>query len=142
MEAGLGRGRGGIRGLLELIRQHREAVEYDLIALGLRLDWLGSERLSWRDLWVVVQQRPTASALSRAIEPDAVTWGLSEQLIAAAVDTLRIANWQRGEAKRSQFPKPISRPGVEPEFEVIGSGAGLPMDEMARRLGWAEVPDE
>lgn len=136
MEAGFGYRRGGIRSLLELIRQHREALEYDLIALGLRLDWLGSSRLSWRDLWVVVRQSPRTSALFRAIHPDAAEWGLTEQLLAAAFDALQVANWQRGRARRHEYPKPLPRPGVEPdERQTFGKG-GIDMDEMARRLGW------
>jgi hypothetical protein len=41
--------------------------------LGLRLDWLGTVRLSWRDLWVIVQQSPRTSALFKARNPDVPT---------------------------------------------------------------------
>jgi len=139
MEGGLRCRRGGIRGLLELIHQHREAIEYDLIALGLRLDWIGSDRLTWRDLWVIVQRSPASSALTRARDPEAAQWDTAAQLLAGIFDTLQVANWQRGPAKRRDFPKPLARPGVEPDTaNLIGSGAGIPMDEMARRLGWTD----
>jgi hypothetical protein len=139
VEVGLRCRRGGIRGLLELIRQHREALEYDLIALGLRLDWLGTRRLTWRDLWVVVSQSPKGSAVHRAQAPGEWEWDLQADLTAGVFDALQIANWQRGRARRSEFPKPLPRPGVEPDSQTIGSGVGIPMDEMAKRLGWTEA---
>lgn len=51
--------------------------------------------------------------------PDEAQWGLTEQLLAAGVDALRVANWQRtGKGKR---PKPIERPGVGPKRKKMGS---------------------
>lgn len=138
MEAGLRRRRGGIRGLLTLLRQHREAVEYDLIALGLRLDWLGTEALSWRDLWVIVRRSKADSAVYRAQHPDEWAWGLPEQLLAATVDTLRAANWQRAGGKPKDFPWPIPRPGVEPDTKTRGREP-IPLDDMAKWLGWDET---
>lgn len=135
MEAGLRCRRGGIRSLLELIRQHQEAVEYDLIGLGLRLDDLGTPALSWRDLWVIARWSPSGSALDRARRPDETWWGLTEQLLASVVDQLRVANWQRTDAKRSTYPWPIPRPGVEPQHKQHGS-TGMPMDQMREWLGW------
>src|SRR5690242_14164709 len=59
-------------GLLDLLDEHGEAVEYDLIDAGLRLRWLGTEALSWRDLLVRVRLSPRGSALYRvtAAHPD------------------------------------------------------------------------
>lgn len=68
------------------------------------------------------------------MHPDAAGWGLSEQLLAAAIDALRAANWQRSGGK-GPYPKPVPRPGVTPVQENYGVGP-LPMDEMARFLGW------
>ena len=56
-------------GLLDLIEEHGEAVEYDLIDAGLRLRWLGTEALSWRDLLVRVRLSPKGSALYRTMHP-------------------------------------------------------------------------
>lgn len=70
------------------------------------------------------------------MNPDAVPWTLDRLLLAEAVDALNVANWQRGSAKRSDFPKPIPRPGVEPESQTFGKGA-IPYDEMAAWLGWS-----
>lgn len=127
---------GGIASLRQLIGQHREALEYDLIALGLRLEWLGSEALSWRDLWVIVRQSPRSSALMRAMHPESAEWGLSEQLQALLFDALQIANWQRAGGKRGDLPAPLPRPGVEPRERVTKPARSLSMDEMAKRLGW------
>lgn len=118
---------GGILGLDQLLDEHGEAVEYDLIALGLRLDDLGSERLTWRDLWVIVQHAPRESALARAVGGDDVVWGLTDHLLATTIDVLNIANWQRENQGRkkgqtpTRKPKRMPRPGVEDETKSIGS---------------------
>ena len=129
---------GGTRSLLDLIGRHREAIEYDLIGLGLRLDWLGTPALSWRDLWVIANQSPQGSALDRALRPDEWAWGLPEQLLAAATDALRAANWQRAGGRRSDYPQPIPRPGIEPATKVRGRDP-VPLDDMRKWLGWDEA---
>jgi hypothetical protein len=48
---------------------------------------------------------------------------------------VRVANWQRGSGKRTDYPKPIPRPGVEPDSKTYGRGA-IPIDDMADWLGW------
>lgn len=103
--------------------------------MGLRLRDLGSERLSWGDLWTVVSFAPPDSALSRARNPEEGEWALETLLLAEAVDTLRVANWQRGGAKKKDFPKPIPRPGIEPDAVTYGREA-VPIDRMADWLGW------
>lgn len=137
MAEGQRRDAGGIRSLRELIAEHKEAIEFDLIAHGLRLDWLGTERLSWRDLLVIIRQAPPGSALDRAQRPDDAGWGLSEQLLAMVVDNTNWLVWAKTDdaAKNRNRPKPIPRPGVKPDGVTIGSGA-IPIDEMAAFLGW------
>lgn len=131
---------GGIAGLRQLIARHSEAVEYELILLGLRLDWLGTERLSWRDLLVIVRQAKTGGPLDRAERGADALWGIREQLLAGIFDKLAIANWQRGAGKERDRPKPLPRPGVTDETtKQYGKGA-LPLDEMAAWLGW-NAPD-
>ncbi len=128
---------GGILGLLELLDEHQEAVERELIELGLRLRWLGTDRLSWRDLLVVVRQSPPGSPIDRAMNPDHM-WGLPEQLAASIVDSLRIANWMQTEdgSKNRNQPKPLPRPGVvDPDQTIFGEGP-LPIDELDEFLGW------
>jgi hypothetical protein len=67
---------------------------------------------------VLVRQLPADAALWRNIDPQAAVWGPSEQLLAAAVDALNVANWQRQSIhskRRSAPPEPIARPGVKPQ---------------------------
>lgn len=85
---------------------------------------------------MIVTHLPRGSALVRVIEGDDHPWGLPEQLLAAAVDALHAANWQRGEGKERDKPKPIPRPGVEAD-KKYGKEA-IPMDEMADWLGWSK----
>lgn len=97
--------------------------------MGLRLSDLGTPRLSWRDLLVIVNQSPPGSALWRskaAAEDVDPAWGLQEQLLAGIFDVLRIGNWQRGGGK-GQKPRLMPRPGVE-SGRVIGSDP-IPISE-------------
>lgn len=119
---------GGILGLCDLIESHGEAIEYDLITLGLRLDQLG-DGLSWRDLWVIVRQSPVDSAFARSSAGESVAWGLSEHLLAAVVNALNTANWQRGGGKGSR-PKPIKPPGSSNKDQSYGTKTGaIPISE-------------
>lgn len=78
---------------------------------------------------VLVRQLPRESATFRELNPDESVWGLPEQLLAAVVDVLRAANYQRGGSK-GQKPKPIPRPGVAGySVERIG-GKSRTMAEM------------
>lgn len=110
---------GGIAGLRELIAQHKEAIEYDLIGLGLRLDQLGTRALSWRDLLVIVNQSPRTSALRRSVVGEQADWGLLEHLTAANFDTLQQLVWLQSAdgPKNRNRPKPMARPGVEPAVD-------------------------
>ncbi|MBP2211082.1 hypothetical protein JOJ87_001426 [Rhodococcus ruber] len=133
----LGSRPGGILGLLALLEEHSEAVEYDLIRMGLRLDWLGTDDLTWRDLHVLVRQSGPDSALVRALNPDS-RWDLHALLLAEAVDTLHDLRWMKtkdGHKNRNR-PKPIPRPGVEiPEDEQV-IGEAIEMDDLDTLLGW------
>lgn len=110
---------GGILGLVDLLREHREAIEYDLITHGLRLRDLPSPGFDWRDLWVIIRHAGPDSALTVSLDGrEAVEWDLTNQLLAAAVDALSFLRWAKTEdAQRpgAQPPALIPRPGVEPE---------------------------
>lgn len=54
------------------------------------------------------------SPLGVALHGDAARWGITEHLIATAVDVLAGANWQRGGGKGPR-PQPISRPDPRAE---------------------------
>ena len=133
---------GGIYGLLDIYDEHREAVEYDLITLGLRWRDVGSKSLTWRDAWVVASSSPRTSALARAIQGDAAEWGTTDYLLAIVADVLQGANYQRGGGK-GRKPKPIQRPGKKPQGESQHFGADpLPLEQMTAWLGWDKKPTE
>lgn len=121
MAGRLGGHRGGIEGLLQLIDEHGEALEYDLIRLGLRLDDLGTERLSWRDLLVIVQHSPRDSALARDLLGDDALWGVTEHLLASLLDAVQMGNWQRGGKPHAPKPKPVRRPGARGQVRHFGA---------------------
>jgi hypothetical protein len=97
--------------------------------------------LTWRRLWVLVHHLPVDSASRRAMD-EATDWGLSEQLLAAIVDTLQGANWQRGGGKGPK-PKPLPRPGVhERRPRITRHGhASVPPEAIAAYLSRFAPPD-
>jgi hypothetical protein len=109
---GVERDAGGIAGLCRLLGEHGEAIEYDLIQLGLRLDWLGTEALSWRDLLVIVRQAGPGSRLALATQGARALWSQTDYLLADVIDLLAEANWQRAGNKHAPRPKRVQRPGV------------------------------
>jgi hypothetical protein len=123
--------RGGILGLLSLIREHSEAVEYECIKVGVRLRDCPSPRFNWRDLWVVVTSAPRDSRLAREIDPHATEWTPEAHLLAMAVDALHGANWQRSGGK-GRKPKRLPRPGEVSTAQAIGKS--MPLDELKARL--------
>lgn len=137
MASGLRVPAGGIAGLLTLIREHKEAVEFDLIELGLRLDWLGSETLTWHDLAVIVRQSPPGSAVRRSAMGADAPWSLTDLLLAQMIDNTNLLIWlQSADGQKNQNrPKPLPRPGVKDDSKRHGSEP-LPLDEMTAWLGW------
>lgn len=123
---------GGIRGLCGLLDEHRGAIDVDCLRLGLDLADLGTERFSWARLKAVVTYAPADSALVRSIHGDAAQWDATEHLLAAAVDALNAANWQRSGGK-GRRPKPVPRPGRPKNERKLGS-ASMSIEEAARRF--------
>lgn len=128
--------RGGIFGLLELHERHPGALERDLIVLGLRWRDVGTEAFTWRDLLVIVENSAADSAIARAMYPNEVAWGVTDYLLAAAVDALAVGNWQRDRANggKSRKPKPVQRPRVRKPGEKRRKA--IPLDQMKAHLGW------
>ena len=132
---------GGITGLVLLIEEHGPAIEYDLIKLGLRLRQLGTDALSWRDLLVIAQHSGHDTALHASMEPEASPWKLSEHLLAVIADAVIAGNWMQSKdgQKNRNRPKPIPRPGVEPESKKFG-GRAESMESIRDWLGWDAPP--
>lgn len=128
MDCGVGGKPGGIEGLLALIRQHREAIQYDLLKDGLRLSWLGSRRLGWDDFAVWVKFLPASSQTVQAAHGP--SWSPELHMLANIVDVLSWANWQRGGGKGSK-PKPVKRPGDKNSQTF---GRAVPIDDVRQFL--------
>lgn len=120
MAEGLGYQPGGIRGLVELIDEHYEAIEADLLDRHWRLAEVGLA-FSWRDLLVMVRrfQADPSTATSRAIHGE--RWPVRDQLLAAIYDLLQVANWQRVGKRSAPKPKPLQRPWERPRGRKLGS---------------------
>lgn len=124
MAGGQPRFPGGIAGLCCLLADHAEAIEFDLLTMGLRLDDLGTLALSWRDLYVIVHSLGPSSALMRKVQPELAAWAsgmVLADLLAHAVDLLAGGNWQRAGKRTAPKPKPIPRPGKQAESTKYGS---------------------
>lgn len=112
--------RGGILSLCRLIERYGEAIEFDLLNSGWTLDELG-ERLSWRDLLVLIQrwQQVADTALAEAIHGK--VWKVTDQLLAEVIDVLNVANWQRAGKKSAPRPKRFPRPWEKPRGRKLGA---------------------
>ena len=93
------------------LREHGRAIDADLARYyGLGLYALGTRRLTWGRLLSLLRFWPPESALARQLHGEAAEWGSTEHLLAAVVDLLAEANWQRAGNKKVAPPKPIERP--------------------------------
>lgn len=72
---------------------------------------LGTDRLTWRRLDVLIAYLPRDSATVREVHGEKVAWGPTEHLLASAVDLLAAGVWQRGGDKKAKRPQPVPRPG-------------------------------
>jgi hypothetical protein len=104
--------------------------------MGLRIDWLGTGRLSWRDLLVIVRQAPPTSRLAVALVGEAAQWTIMDRLLARLIYAVEAGNWQRGGGKGHR-PRPIRIPkpkGAGERSQIKRDVMSL--DELDRKLGW------
>lgn len=108
--------------------------------LGLRLRWLGTDRLTWSDLLTVVRQCRRGTALYRAVVgEDVADWDVHAHIGAGIFDLLAAANWQRAGDESAKRPDRLPRPGEakqEADGELLARGKAVSIDEMNARLGW------
>lgn len=122
---------GGIAGLLTLIDEHKEPLEFDLIRLGLRLRHCPSPEFNWRDLWVICRRLGRDSELYKALNPeDDTSWSVTDYLLAMIADNTQFRLWQAANGKGKK-PRPVPRPGDVKKYK----GDALPVDDMADWLG-------
>lgn len=115
------------------------------MSIGERLRYLGTDRLTWWDIKVVVAEASRDSPIVRAMNPDSHLWGLEAQLLAELVDTAHWLQWTKTKGAQKKpaegMPDPIPRPGVKPPEVKVYKYDVLPADEMLAWLGW-DTPDE
>lgn len=138
---------GGILGLLELHEKHSEAIEHDLIALGLRWRDVGSDDFNWRDLLAIVKAATPGTAIYRALSPDGAGWSHTDHLLADLFDSSQQVAYYAAAAvsRRGQVKKPKlrKRPGVDAlgrESKTFGMKP-MPIPDLIRALGWENRPE-
>lgn len=105
--------------------------------MGLRLrDW-PSERLSWRDLYVICHQAPVGSAIWRSAAEHPDRTHLVDLARQIEFD-LRVLAWQGTEdgQRGRNYPEPIVLPW-DPAPEGSIRGDVMEWDEALEWLGWA-----
>jgi hypothetical protein len=95
-------------------------VEADLLRFyGVDLLDHYRDRLTARRLRVLIQHLPRESALARALHGEEAGWGLTEHLLASAVDQLAAGNWMFAavhtpeDGNPPERPESIPRPGLD-----------------------------
>lgn len=136
MAGGLPGQLGGIVGLTELIDKHSEAIEFDLIALGLRLRDIGAT-FNWRDLLVIVRRSARDSALNRDINPTGWNDTWETLVLEEIVDRLIALTMYHGNNTKthaSKIPRGVLREAREnPVSNRERTGAGMSIEEIERR---------
>lgn len=101
---------GGIRSLLDELRAHGEAINFDLMARGWTR-WDIGRRLTWTDLYHFIRWMPPSgdSAYYRSRKPNS-WWVTPElQMLGGILYAVEAANWQRGGCQGTA-PKPVKFP--------------------------------
>jgi hypothetical protein len=124
--------------LAAFVREHREAVTYDLLTrTGYDLRDIG-RGLSWSALDAFVRNTPPDGALMRELRPELAQWATlpkTNALLADIYDMLASINANlcaKGTGKKPKRPKPYPRPGKNKATRHIGTA--LPIEELKRRI--------
>lgn len=137
---------GGIGQLRRLLTEYDGAIRRDLLLSGLRLDDLGTARLTWADLWAFVQYPPKDSALVRATDPD--HWISPEiQILREVKHELDVLVWMQTKDAQRRSPqnypermpltaaaRAAAEAAAAPEYDVE------PIEDIAAFLGWHREP--
>lgn len=122
--------------LARFTKEHREAVEYDLLTrTGYELRDVGA-RLSWGAFRSFLYGVGPDSATARIINPEVYEWATrakTNALLADIFDMLAMINANLvavGSRKRAKTPKPYPRPGAEPTGQKHFGKEPLPVDEL------------
>lgn len=98
-------------------------------------DW-PSERLSWRDMWVIVRQAGPGSPIDRAAR-DSWQETLDTSLLRSVEYSLRVLRWHNTAAASTgqDVPEPIALPW-DPAPEGTIAGDEMTWTEAMDFLGW------
>jgi len=127
-----------LAGLLDLIKDHGEAIEADLINVGMRLRDFPSERHNWRDLLVFVKFLGVESNLYADRYPDSAGWTRIALLLADIADSTGWLQWAKTKsaAEGGEPPDRIPRPGVKPPARRKGSRVkAMPLSKLKQLAG-------
>lgn len=121
-----------------ILRDHYEAIEYDLLTIGIDLADLWQGRMSWRRLGVILRNLPADSAYSTSVR-EATTdeqweeiesevrehhgrWSRSDFLLARTGDLIQHLIWMQTDRKTPP-PEPLPRPGVKSNVVPLNRAA-------------------
>lgn len=122
----------------------------------MRLRWVGdgTDRLSWRDLIVLIHYMDGTTNLATYLTGGESEWDTQSHMLAGMLDGINAIIWQNGGGKGAK-PKPIPRPGSTRTAAPGGlpqsaegnpfkddesgtfRGVMTPLDELNEWLGWA-----
>jgi hypothetical protein len=122
-----------VRSMIALIKRHSDALEADLLGIGLRLRHCPSPEFNWRDLWVFISHIGVDSKLYAATNPESAGWNKTNMLIAEAVDYLGWLQWAKTKSasEGGNPPDRVPRPGVQPNPARKGSKVKpVPIDKL------------
>lgn len=118
---------GGTAAAALIVREHRTAIEYDLLTLtGYTLDDVG-ERLTWCSLFSFIKHLPPSSAYFREEYPEEAAWlnGWRNAAILADLWDLTAAI----NAKRDKEPPKYPRPGTKDESTQRHGADPIPISQ-------------
>jgi hypothetical protein len=112
----------------------------ELIRHGERLRWMGTPRLSWRDVWVICTSAEPKSRLAVALNPR-MAWDTTDYLLATIADAQRWLVWSKTKdaARKRNQPKPIPRPGEEKDNGRVSDVRPMTVDQMKAFLARRRV---
>lgn len=117
-------------GALNLIERHPDEARVACLRYGKSIDDLGSRRFPWMDCVAIFSTAAPGEPLYDALFPDSAGWDHHAMLLAAMLDALNVRLWQEGKRRRSDFPRPTPRPGVEDKSERTFGGKPVEIEDM------------
>ena len=133
-------------------------MTFDLLPLGLRVEWAGSSRFPWDQVKAFIAYAPTTSAIVKAdVGVSVAEWTVQSEMLASIEYHTALLVWAKTEDGRRNNNRPVRRKrpalvedtpkpqmtldATDPDAEVhVIGGRGVPIEDMARVLGWDPPP--